>query len=553
MAKLCMGCMNPLPEDGDTCPVCGYSPANRNPDHCLPAGVVLQEHYIVGRQLSESSDSLLYIGYDRQLKEPCFIQEFYPDTLCRRELNSSVVPLTGCERLFGEYADEFRTLMRALARMRELPAIIPVYDIFEENGTLYAVSDYFQGTTLTKKLKSIGGRMPWSEARPLFMSLMGSLTRLHDTGVRHLAICPDNILIGADGKPHLRGFSIPACRQAGRDITPALKAGYAAPEQYTADAELTDATDVYGIAATIFRTVTGNEPPAGNKRAKNSDDLFMSADVAEELTQQVCVALFNALQVQPDSRTEAMAQLRNELSVEPTVSALVDELEEDRQEKPNNRKMRNLILLFGCSLAALLAIVLIALTLLGGSKEPDSSAPTALPTLPTTTTQTNPNEKTYSVDSVVGLNYYDIRDTKLAGDMKVEIAYETFSNKAAGTILSQTPEAGTPASKETTIQVVISNGSKNEKLKVPDVSGWKEKHAKLYLEALGFRVETVKLQASSYEKGLVDSTDPAVGTEKRIGDTITLRVSNVPTTTTTTTTADQTDTSNFNEETGAMG
>lgn len=546
MAKLCMGCMNPLPEEGEVCPVCGYSTANQNAEHCLPVGTVLQEHYIVGRQLSESSDSLLYIGYDRQLKEPCFVQELYPDTLCRRDLNNAVVALVGCEHTFRESAEEFRSLMRALARMRELPAIIPVYDIFEENGTLYAVSDYFQGNTLTKKLKSNGGRLPWNEARPLFMSLMGTLTRLHDAGIRHLAICPDNILIGADGKPHLRGFSIPSSRQAGKDITPALKAGYAAPEQYIADADLTDATDVYGMAATIFRTVTGNEPPAGNKRAKNSDDLFMSAEVAEELTQQVCIALFNALQVQPDTRTEAMAQLRNELSVEPNVSALVTELEEDRQEKPNHTKTRNLILIFGCSLAALLAVVLIVLTLLGGGKQPDTSSAPALPTLPTTTTQTSPNEKTYSVDSVVGLNYYDIRDTKLAGDMTVQIAYETFSNKAAGTILSQTPEAGTPATKETTIQVVISNGAKSEKLKVPDVSGWKEAHAKLYLEALGFRVETVKLQASSYEKGLVDSTDPAVGTEKRIGDTITLRISNVTTTTTTT----QPDTTDLTDENG---
>ena len=51
----------------------------------------------------------------------------------------------------------------------------------------------------------------------------------------------------------------------------------------------------------------------------------MSAEVAEELTQPVCVALFNALQVAPERRTAGLTQLRDQLSITPQVSALVDE------------------------------------------------------------------------------------------------------------------------------------------------------------------------------------------------------------------------------------
>ena len=143
MAKLCMGCMNPLPEAGAVCTVCGYDPANdRNPDHCLPAASALQGHYIVGRCVGEGSDHLMYLGYDRQLREPCFIQEFYPGTIGRRDTIGGVQPMGGCERIFEEYANRFRLNMRILARMRELPSVVPVYDIFEENGTVYAASDY---------------------------------------------------------------------------------------------------------------------------------------------------------------------------------------------------------------------------------------------------------------------------------------------------------------------------------------------------------------------------------------------------------------------------
>ncbi|MBQ8753147.1 MAG: hypothetical protein IJZ13_08605, partial [Clostridia bacterium] len=407
MAKLCMGCMNPLPQGNETCTVCGYDPAtDRNPENCLPAASVLQEHYIVGRCMGEYSDHILYLGYDRQLKEPCFIQEFFPGSISRRDTIGGVQPLAGCERVFAEYADQYRSTMRALARMRELPAVIPVYDIFEENGTVYAASDYCEGMTLSRKIKLAGGRLPWSEARPLFMSLLTSLTRLNESGICHLGISPGNILIGSDGKPRLRSFSITAARRAGSDLTPQLITGYAAPEQYGLEGEITPSADVYGVAATIFRTVTGNEPPAGNSRAKNSDDLFMPAEVAEELTQQVCIALFNALQVSPESRTATVAELRDQLSVEPNVSALVNEVKADLGEKADTeqaekpKKNRTLLIVFICCLVVLLAVVGLLLWMLWGQsrEEEPENTPIPMPNISSSTTLDPNVEKQVSVE-----------------------------------------------------------------------------------------------------------------------------------------------------------
>ena len=544
MAKLCMGCMNPLPEGNPTCAVCGFTLGeDKNPEHCLPVTASLQGHYIVGRLAGESSDHLLYLAYDRQLREPCFIQEFFPAAIGRRDSIGGVQPMAGCERVFEEYADRFRRTMRTLARMRDLPAVVPVYDIFEENGTVYAVSDYCQGMTLTRKIKLSGGRIPWPEARALFMPLLSAVTSLNEAGILHLAICPDNILIGADGKARLRSFSIPAVHQAGTDLPPDLKGGYAAPEQYVVDGEVDVRADVYGMAATIFRTVTGNEPPAGDRRAKNSDDLFMSAEVAEELTQPVCVALFNALQVQAANRTDSMERLREQLALTPKVSALVDEAEEDierdnAEDKPpvNKKKVIGLTVGILAGLAVVAAVVaLLVGSLSGGEPEdPAATTTTTLPTLETTTTtEHNPNKVV--VDNVIGLNYYDLRDKKLSGDMTLELESMQFSEKPAGAILSQEPAAKEEVEKGATIKVVISLGQESEEIKVPDVSGWEQDHAEKYLRALGFRVSVLKIQVSKYERGIVDGTDPKAGTVKRMGDTITLRVSDVEPTTTTTT------------------
>ncbi len=532
MAKLCMGCMNPLPEGNDVCSICGFSRDDQNPAGYLPVATVLQEHYIVGRRMSQGSDSVLYIGYDRLLKEPCFLQEFYPSNLCERGDDGSVVALGGCQRPFDEYKEEFRNTMRSLAHVKDLPNIIPVYDLFEENGTMYAVSDYCAGVTLTKKIKQAGGRLPWSEARPLFMSLLTCVSQLHSVRIRHLAICPDNIIISADGRAHLRNFAIPQAHCVGNDLTPDLPIGYAAPEQYdlSGRTEVCDATDVYGLAATLFYTVTGNVPPAGNKRAKNSDDLFMSAEVAQELSQPVCVALFNALLVSPEDRTATVAELRDQLGTEPNVSALIDEVAEDQSEDSETsqkNRSKTLLFIFIAVFAALLVVGGVMLALLGGGKEPpesDVSTP-ALPSISTTTT-TQKQVAKYAVPNLLGKSYYDLRETALDGGMTVVLEAMQYSKKEKGAIISQQPEAGATVDKDTPVKVIISAGE-SDHVKVPDLAGWKQEHAKLYLEALGFKVQIAQLQISEYEKGLVDSTDPAVGTEKRVGDTITLRVSNV--------------------------
>ncbi len=525
MAKICLGCLNPLPEGDESCRICGFSAADKNPSVALAVKTVLQEHYTVGRMVHEGSDSLYYLGYDKVLKEPCFIQEYCPATLCSRGEDGALTPLGGCENPYADYQKQFNDTMRALARVKDLPGILPIYDIFEENGTTYAVSDYIAGETLDKKLADAGGRIPWPEARPLFMSLMTCVEQLAAAGIHHLAICPDNILVDESGKAQLRGFSIPAARQVGSDLSPRLATGYAAPEQYDMDGIIGEETDVYGIAATIFRVATGNEPPAGNSRAVDGDDLYMSADIAEELTQPMCIALFNALQVSPADRTATVKRLHAQLSMEPNVSALLDE---DTPQKPAQKKNATLLIVFSIAAAVLLALGILALILFGDfGGNTDSEPPQSLPEFVTSTTATTKPVK-YSIPELVGKNYYEVDDMKFDGKFNIKLDSMKHDDSKAGTILSQTPEKGTIVDAGETITVVVSLGKDNN-ITVPDLTGgeWKESQAKELLEAMGFKVEIAEIFISDYEYGIVEGTDPAAGTVKKRGDTITLRVSRV--------------------------
>ena len=543
MAKLCMGCMNPLSEDSLECKVCGFDiTKDKNPEHCLPVTASLQGHYIVGRLMGEFPDHLLYLAYDRQMKEPCFIQEFFPASIGRRDTIGGIQPLEGCDKVFEEYADRFRTTMRILARMRELPAVVPVYDIFEENGTVYAVSDYCQGMTLTKKIKLSGGRIPWPEARSIFMSLLSSLSQLSDAGICHLAICPDNILIGSDGKARLRNFSIAAAHTSGTDLTPDLHTGYAAPEQYCTDEEVGVPADVYAVAATIFRTVTGTEPPAGDNRAKNSDDLFMSAEVAEELTQPVCVALFNALQVLPERRTAGLAQLRDQLSVNPQVSALVTEAqadiaqsdETDEEEEPRKNSRGGLIAMLIISLALLLiavgVIVWMIVQDLGGGKKSGGAMDSGKDTSTTASqTDTPPvaGEGEAAVADVLGWKYEEKQDEAPNGMPLELIGFVHDSTMPVGSIVKQYPLAGDVQEVGDPIYVVVNStpGNDTTTVSVPNLIGWKEAHAKSFLEYMGFTVKVIPRSNVSQDEGLVCAVHPGAGSEAPFNSTVELHVS----------------------------
>lgn len=548
--------MHPLSEGRTECGICGYPANGQNAPLFLPVRTVLSDRYLVGKMLGSVGDAAIYIGYDQVLKAPIRIREFLPDTLCERARSGELEIIGGCENTFHEYFEKFRNHERALARMRELNSIITVYDIFEQNKTIYSISEFFEGNTLETRLKQLGGRMSWDEARPLFMPIMAALKTLHSAGIYHLGICPQNLLFGTDGKLRLQGFSIAEARKVSTDLRPNLIAGYSAPEQYNFGQETGEWSDVYGLAATLFRTLTGNPPPEGSKRAKDSNDLLVPANVAKELPDYVAAALFNALQVNPDNRTRNIASLRDSLSTGPAVSSILDDKEQKGGEAPvhteetdqkgddgkNGKKGKN-----KKYVALIVVIILLILALFGAilfllnpdmfkkTGEESSIAPPASSVVSTVaTTQPTTGTKQYQVTSLVGKNYYDIRDQKFNGNMPVQVQYQKSSDKEKGTVLSQTPDPNSNAAEGTTIQVVISSGP--DTVTVPDLKGVDEKIAKPYLEALGLRVTEIPVVSSTYTKGLVESVDDA-GKSVPVGTKINLRVSNTTLTTAAPTTA----------------
>ena len=135
----------------------------------------------------------------------------------------------------------------------------------------------------------------------------------------------------------------------------------------------------------------------------------------------------------------------------------------------------------------------------------------------------------FAVEDLRGKSYYDVKDKSFNGGMKLVVEYKQYSSEARGTILSQEPAAESMAAYGTEIRIVISAGP--EERTIPNLAGWKMEHAKAYLEEMGFKVEVMMVQISDYPKGYVQETSPLAGENRKEGDTIILRVSDVETTT----------------------
>lgn len=547
--------MQPMEEGAAVCPLCGDIASATNPPHVLPLGTVLSERYMVGRLLKDSGDSAVYVGYDTVLKAPITVREFFPQTLCERAEDLSLRAIRGCEQTYTEYMNKFLAHARVVARMRDLPASIPTYDIFQQNATAYTVSEQCEGITLAAYLEERGGHVTWEEARPLFIPLLNSLVSWHQAGVLHLGLSPEILIVGTDGKLHVNDFSISEARSADSELTAELTSGYAAPEQYVFGTTPTASADVYGIAAVIFRTLVGSPPPDGETRPKTNADLTVPSEVASEFPPHVASALFSALQPSLEKRLTSLTVLRDRLAEAPAVAALLEDEEtnedvippEDEFElEPTGTPIGVYIAvgIIACVLIALLGFALGRITAPPAAEETPTVATTTVPTgtivVTDKTEYLEPNTMG-SVPNVVGQDY-DLLRGKYVENRAIKLSGFQYSDTVPkGTVISQTPSSEEEADVTAAVYVVVSAGP--EAIALPDVSGWERAHAVAYMEALGFKVQIDEVLVTSVEFGKVESSSPAKNTVLARGNTVRLRVSVKETTAPTTTTTVWTPTS----------
>lgn len=142
-----------------------------------------------------------------------------------------------------------------------------VRDFCEENGTAYIIMDFLNGVDLKTYLEQ-KGRLAPEEAVKLLMPVMTSLQHVHAEGIIHRDISPDNIMVMEDGSTKLLDFG--AAREISqtdiKSLSVILKPGYAPEEQYRSKGRQGPWTDVYALAATLYKCIVGATPDDAMER-----------------------------------------------------------------------------------------------------------------------------------------------------------------------------------------------------------------------------------------------------------------------------------------------
>ena len=159
----------------------------------------------------------------------------------------------------------FRLEAEAAASL-DHPHIVPIYEIGESDGSCYFSMKLVEGGRLDEVVKH--ELMPVRRAVELTAKLARTVHYANERGILHRDIKPGNILLDADGEPHLTDFGLARLVETESDITATMDAlgtpSYMAPEQAAGQTTpLTSATDVYGLGAVFYHLLTSHPPFAG--------------------------------------------------------------------------------------------------------------------------------------------------------------------------------------------------------------------------------------------------------------------------------------------------
>ncbi len=336
----CPQCMNIVEKKAPICPHCHYDMQKKQIDmDYLEPGFLLQDRYIVGNILHKNSESTVYIAYDQELNLVVRIKEFFPKGLVSRNTFSHLVAQENKQLVFHQMREEFLHLHQSLSKLRTLSSLVQVYSIFEQNSTIYAVLEQIKGETLRNYLSVHYGELPWEELSPMMTEAMKALHHLHKMGIMHYGLSPETIWVTQTGKMKISGFRIPSFRQRNGEIKPDLYAGYAAPEQYDELDTCGPFTDVYSLAAVMYKTLTGTMPTESNTRSYN-DNLIPPDILNSHVPKNVSIAVMSALTLSPKIRTQTMDDLFADVITPPRATSQysIDYSIREKQGRRENTK-----------------------------------------------------------------------------------------------------------------------------------------------------------------------------------------------------------------------
>lgn len=304
----------------------------------LPIGYVLSgknNTYKIHDVLGQGSFGITYlaefniISSDKNVASILVaIKEFFMHEINGRNLD--FVTAGRKVELFDYYKNKFLAESQNLARLNH-PNIIKVIDAFENNNTFYYVMEYVDAGSLDKKIEEVGG-LDEQDALSCIRQIGSALSYMHNQGMLHLDVKPSNIMTRSNGDYILIDFGLSKRYDENGDPESSTTVGigtpgYAPLEQINRDKNtgFPVTMDVYALAATLYKILTGQRPPLPSYILNNG---FPSLELySKGVTEETISAIEQAMSPRKDERPQSIEDFISRLPIFADI-VLSDNIEE---------------------------------------------------------------------------------------------------------------------------------------------------------------------------------------------------------------------------------
>lgn len=439
-----------------------------------------------------------------------------------------------------EFKRRFKNESKAIALLSH-PNIVKVYDVNFGQRLQYIVMEYIDGITLKEYINKQGA-ITWNDSLYFMTQILKAVQHAHDKGIVHRDIKPQNIILLPNGNIKVTDFGIARFSKSHTMTLTDSAIGsvhYIAPEQARGD--LTDErADIYSIGVVLYEMLTGKVPFEAETavsvammqcQARATRLTEINPDIPLGL-EQICI---HAMEKSPKDRYQTATEMlldiqeiiRNPKTVfnylvsideNPTMVATKKEIqaidnsinedndEELEQYEDKKAKKKTIVAIVVGVIVLIAAIVLLVLSVTGSL-----------------------NTSTSKLESFIGLSYDDLIE-KNNYNYEFVAEYEKTDKYDAGTIIRQSPEAGTRIIAGSKVTLVVASSEKD--IAVPNVFNLSQEKAIKALEIEGltkYKITTIADQ--NREVGKVIYTVPQPNTIVKADTEIEIFISSGPPTT----------------------
>ena len=260
LAQTCPGCGAELRSGVRFCDGCGQSLGGapqevaRSGEQAQPAAPPLplsfaSGRYRVERFLGEGAKKQVYLARDTRID---------------RDVAIGAIKVEGLDE--ASHA-RLQREAQAMGRLGSHPHVVTIFDISEEGGQPYIVSEYMAGGSVESLLHENGDhRLPLEDVLRIGDELAQALQYAHAQGIVHRDLKPGNVWLAEDGSAKLGDFGLARAAYQSKMTTEGSMLGtvaYMPPEQALGN-EASPQSDLYSLGAVLYERVTGRPPFVGD-------------------------------------------------------------------------------------------------------------------------------------------------------------------------------------------------------------------------------------------------------------------------------------------------